>query len=295
MEKQTLHCSPLNYVKYGSKDGTCYSLKDLRAIAREYNKLSQDKIPLDLPKKDLHESLEKAFRSVCKDELCWISTDKVRISDRTRTELRQAFRPQKPLEWYDDRRTWLNTYDIIFVMQQYQLLYKDFEFLGVYPIDFANYDNFGKCIGDNLCTMNVRKFTKERFAIVLNLDYHDEPGSHWVSIYCNLNPKKENYGIYYYDSVASDPPEEVVAFMDKVAAQVSSSRKSKLEFVKKYNKIQKQFKNTECGAFSIIFLTQCLKDVPFDFICKNMKTDDEINKLRDVLYSPNMRKYQNMR
>jgi hypothetical protein len=52
------------------------------------------------------------------------------------------------------------------------------------------------------------------------------------------------------------------------------------------NKIQKQFANTECGMFSIIFATQMLKLVPFDFICKHMRTDAEINKIRDVIYTP---------
>ena len=53
-----------------------------------------------------------------------------------------------------------------------------------------------------------------------------------------------------------------------------------------YNKIQKKFDNYDCGVFSEVFLTQILKDIPFDVICQKMKTDREINALRDVLYTP---------
>jgi Ulp1 family protease len=69
--------------------------------------------------------------------------------------------------------------------------------------------------------------------------------------------------------------------MDIISKQVNNSK-----FKVQNNKIQKQFSNSECGIFCIIFLTQMLKQVPFDFICENMRTDAEINKLRDVIYHP---------
>lgn len=287
---ENLHCSPYNHVKYGEKDGTCYSQDDLKKIAKEYNKTASKKIPIDLPKKVLHTKLKEGFKNICTHESCWIGRKTTNLR-----ELKTSFRPEKPQEWYDNRGTWLNTYDILLVMNQYQILYKDFKFVGVYPIDFTKSNSTGRCIGDSfkergnssqytLCNFDVKALMKEkkkRFAMVLNLDEHDEPGSHWVSIYCNLNPKKENYGIYYYDSVANEPETEILEFMKFVKKQVNDPK-----FKLKYNTTQKQFKNNECGMFSLIFLTQCLKNVPFNFICKHMKTDDEINKLRDILYSP---------
>lgn len=286
-----LHCSPYNQQKYGIKDGTCYSLQDLQTIATEYNKLNpKNKIDTDLSKKELHSALESAFRKVCSNEFCW-ADNKLIGSSSIKPKVKDMFRPKKPLEWYENKRTWLNTYDILFVMEQYERLYKDFLFLGVFPMDFAKNDYSGQCIGDMLCSFDINKDiigqNKKRFAFVLNLDYHDEPGSHWVSVYCNLDYRKKNFGIYYYDSVANEPTSEVEAFMHKVQEQVTKymlPRVSK-RFQVKYNKIQKQFKDTECGMFSIIFLTQCLKHITFDFICKHMRTDDEINKLRDVVYT----------
>lgn len=288
---QDLHCSPYNQKKYGIKDGTCYSLEDLKVIAKEYNRLNnKHKIDIDVPKEVLHKELESAFKNVCATEFCWVDNEVV-SNHQLKERVKDNFRPQKPLEWYDDKRTWLNTYDILFVMEQYEKLYKDFAFLGVFPMDFAQKDERGYCIGETLCSFNINtqilKNKKKRFAFVINLDYHDEPGSHWVSVYCSLDPKKKNFGIYYYDSVANEPTEEVQQFMERVKKQaVTHFKKTGSRFQTSHNEIQKQFKDSECGVFSIIFLTQCLKNVPFEKICKNMRTDDEINKLRDIIYTP---------
>lgn len=280
---ESLHCSPYNQVKYGEKDGTCYSYETLVAIAMEYNKLSENKIDIHQTKKKLRNDLEKAFRKICTDELCWVNNDIVR-NPELKNKASSAFRPLKPREWYSNRKTWLNTYDIVFVLEQYEQLYTDFKLFGVYPMDFAYTDENGRCVGDELCDFDIKNLKvdkKTQFGMVLNLDYHNEPGSHWVSLFCNINPKKENYGIYYYDSVANSPPNEVVDFMELVKAQINDSK-----FEVKSNKIQKQFGNNECGMMSIIFMTQILKQIPFNYICKHMKTDSEINKLRDVIYHP---------
>ncbi len=286
-----LHCSPYREKKYGIKEGTCYSLEDLKIIANEYNKLSHGhQIDLDQTKENLHKDLENAFSNVCKSEFCWLDNKYIGNSS-LKQKMQNRFRPRKPLEWYDNKRTWLNTYDILFVMEQYQDLYTNFDFIGVFPMDFASTDEYNNCIGDSLCTLDIKKDLldneKTQFAFVMNLDYHDEPGSHWVSMYCNLDPKKNNFGIFYYDSVANEPTPEAFDFMKNVKNQVKKYMKNDAKkFTIKYNKIQKQFKDTECGMFSIIFITQCLKYVPFNFICKHMRTDDDINKLRDVIYTP---------
>jgi len=284
-----LHCSPYSQKMY-AKSGTCYSTKELHFIVKEYNKLTkseEDKISItNKTKKNLHRELSNKFKHLCKKELCWANQIK---NEKFKNKIEDSFRPLKPKEWYTNKQTWLNTYDILYVMEQYHKLYKNFKFMGVYPIDFASYYNNGDCIGDNLCNFNIKNLPSKitQFGIILNLDYHNQPGSHWVAIYCNLNQKNNNFGIYYYDSVANEPPKEAIEFMNLVKSQVNL--KKNINFELKYNKIQKQFDNYDCGMFSIIFLTQCLKYIPFDFICKNMKTDKEINDLRNVIYHPSQK------
>lgn len=285
-----LHCSPEHFDE-GVRTGSCYTEEDLRTIALEYNKHSSNqKVNLKVPKKALHAQIKKKLKPKCGDkEYCWL--EQGFIDYRRKRDLEDAFRPKKPKEWYNNNKTWLNTYDILYVMEQYENKYKDFLFLGVYPIDFAQKTSSGSCIGDQMCSFNIRNMLakgKRRFGLVINTDPHDKGGQHWFALYCNVNRRRNNFGIYYYDSVAYPASPLMKDFMAKIKSQVDETFSKKLasRFEVKHNVVRRQYKNTECGVFSIVFLTQCLKNIPFDEVCKRMRTDDEVNKLRDVLYRP---------
>lgn len=294
MTVENLHCSPKAYTN-GLTNQTCYSKQDLVEIGSAYNLHSKDdkiKISESNSTKTLHKKIHTKLKKKCgKDETCWIEQDF--IDHHKKQKLEELFRPQKPKAWYKNNRTWLNTYDILYVMEQYEHKYDDFIFLGVYPIDFTQSNSFGNCIGDMMCTFDIRQMMakkKKQFGLVLNLDKHNEPGSHWVGMYCNIDPSKSNFGIYYYDSVAYPPEKQVKVFMHKIYEQIKKTQpqhSSKFEYG--VNKIQKQFKNTECGIFSIVFITQCLKNVDFANICIQMKTDDDMNKIRNIIYRPSQK------
>ena len=296
------YCSPERSHKK-SASPTCLSLHELQLIAQDYNNTvgvqSTLAIPISKSKRKLYEDIRKRLSQYCgqdhNSDYCWV--EQPFVSHSTRSQLASAFRPKRPSEWYKNRYTWLNTFDILDVMKQYESKYKDFSFMGVYPIDFQKTypDNPSRCIGRIFCTFDIVRdvlnLKKKRFAFVLNLDRHDQSGSHWVAVFCNLNSKKPNYGIYYYDSVSSPPSAEVQKFMKKVAQQVAIYQKNRVKaappFEVNFNTIQKQSKNTECGVFSMVFITQMLRQsYSFDFICENMRRDDDMNTIRDVLYRP---------
>lgn len=283
----------------GQKDNTCMSVEELQDIAKDFNKTKQAKakarqVKITNDKKAMVEELQEKLGKTCGNaDHCWVQQEFV--SEETKKKiLEKAFRPLKPKSWYANRKTWLNTFDILKVMKQYEDKYKDFAFLGVFPIDFAGSDEYGNCVGGpTMCHFSLKKIIekgKKRFGMVLNLDRHDQSGSHWVAFFCNMNPRKKNFGVYYYDSVAMQPPKEVATFMKSIEKDAYNvfSKKVADRFAMRYNKVQKQFSNYDCGVFSEVFLTQVLKDVPFDDICRRMHTDDEINKLRDVLYTPSL-------
>jgi hypothetical protein len=283
-----MFCSP---ARQSSKDKTCMNLEELKSLANDFNRTSNNKIKVSASKKKIVKQFREKLGKTCGSaEYCWVQQSFV--SPQTKTKiLAKAFRPLKPKQWYKNRKTWLNTYDIQKVMKQYEDKYKDFWFIGVFPIDFSEKDEYGYCVSPEMCAFNISKVVEKRkkqFGMVLNLDRHDQSGSHWVAVYCNLDPKKENYGIYYYDSVAYPPPKQVGSFMKLVEKQVCEVHGAEVgkRFAMRYNKVQKQFDNYDCGVFSEVFLTQILKQIPFDNICKRMKTDREINALRDVLYTP---------
>lgn len=287
------YCAPKRFKTQLVSD-TCFTYKELKVIAQDYNNsISQQdkKIKLNQGKQLLYEAIRERLSNTCDSEYCWIEQDF--ISNNNKQTLKNSFRPIKPKEWYKNKRTWLNTFDILDVMKQYEYRYKSFKFFGVYPMDFQSNYQTGYCIGGQLCDFNVSDFLKSdknEFGFVLNLDFHNESGSHWVSVYCNLDPSKNNFGIYYYDSVANVPTTEMNVFSNKVLSQVKSHYGSEIadRFIIEYNKKQKQFKNTECGVFSMVFLTQMLKSIDFDFVCQHMKKDDDMNAIRDILYRPNM-------
>ena len=63
-------------------------------------------------------------------------------------------------------------------------------------------------MSDELCKIDITSLKKRgvcTIGIVLNLDPHDMPGIHWVSMFINLNENK----IDYFDSFGDEPPIEV--------------------------------------------------------------------------------------
>lgn len=277
------YCSPGK-----EKKNSCLDKKQLEIIAKDYNKYKNDKIiNPKLPKKKLYNDIKKELDEICKEgELCWIEQNFIKAENKNILE--ESFKPEKPMEWYYDKKTWLNTYDIVEVLEQYEEPYKEFKFLGVFPIDFQSRYPGGKCIGDDLCTFHINDLNKTKFAMILNLDKHDQPGSHWVALFCCLDPKNKQYGIYYYDSTAYPPPLEVQTFMKSIYLQ-AMNKNSNIDFPVRFNKIQKQYKNSECGMFSILFVIKMLNNNSFDDICQNMERDDNVNNYRNVLYRPNLK------
>lgn len=285
-----MYCSPAHF-SHGLHHKTCFKKDQLELIANIINSKEQKQVIPVTTLKKTHAKIKEHFKNECGDkEYCWLE----HLDYDARRVLYDVFRPKRPLEWSNNPRTWLNNNDIKVVMKQYEKLHKDFEFLGVFSIDFSQYHG-STCISNlmdnfNMCTFDIKQIKAKkhkRFAFVLNLDTINEPGSHWVALYCNLNPKLANFGIYYYDSVTSPAHQDVKKFMNLVKSQVlrDHPRLGK-RFELEFNKVQRQFKNTECGMFCITYLTQCVKNIPFKEICARMKKDDDINKIRNIVYTP---------
>ena len=79
-------------------------------------------------------------------------------------------------------------------MHQYETLYPSFNFLGVCPVDWDyklhnNSDN--TCVCKTICDLNLQeKMEDYKLIAVFNLDEHDKPGSHWVSLFIDNSRKK---------------------------------------------------------------------------------------------------------
>lgn len=274
-KKRKVYCSPKNKKnKY-----TCFTLGSLKKIAKQWNKLNKDKIKITKSKPKLWKNIKKRINN--NNEWCWIQEKFVK--DLNDKKINNTFRPQIPSEWYGNKNEWLSTIDIEDVMKQYEELYTDFLFIGPIPIDFDLKDTFGNCLINEICKININKLMKDeimKIGVIFNLDKHDQNGSHWVALYCDLNKNE----IYYFDSYGLNPPEEINNLANKLVNQ-GKSNNNKIKY--KINNNRFQFKGSECGVYCMYFITELLRGKTFNKITKNIIKDDEMMENRGRFYSPN--------
>lgn len=209
---------------------TCFSFNSLKKIATALNKDGINnkggQIPDELINNNKGDNKYKLWKEIktrlvnnvpCNDDYCWLDNTTIKNMDDIEIEY-ETFRPKKPESWYSNGKTWLSTTDIQHVLLQYENQHPDFVFIGPVPIDFDKKITVGTCIVDELCNLNIEKLYKNgkrRLGIVFNLDPHDMPGSHWVSLFANFN----NGGIYFHDSVGKFPTGEISDLMFRIRTQ----------------------------------------------------------------------------
>ena len=199
-------------------------------------------------------------------------------------------KPKKPKSWEKNEREWLSTLDIDSIMNMYsnaRLFKKKYDFIATCSIDFQGFAN-GFPISTKMHAF-IQKFLKgvwkkETFGVVFNLDKHMGQGTHWVSMFCNVNPKSPKFGAFYYDSLGKIPPPEIHVFFEVIKSKVNDA-----VFQLKWSKDKHQFANSECGLFSMMFIILCLEnpDESFDKILTRIpkdRKDDRIFELRSLSF-----------
>jgi len=310
---QPSFCAPKRYQHY-QQTHTCFTVDELKALAESYNTAlqrstgeffnvfaSKKRSSIELggleamPEAEKIAYLKQALAArLAAEEHQWVDIllDPAR-DRRIYAMVQRALRPKLPATWLQNSHQWLSTPDIERVMQQYEDAHPDFKFLGVSAIDFdfRPADGGGECVTDELCQLSVNRLRARgytQFGTILNLDEHHKPGSHWVALYCCMDPKKQNYGLHYFDSVANDTPEEVTILINRAVQQLADlNGTSAKKIPTTANAVQLQFKNTECGIFAMYFLACCVSGkVHVEDVWKAMGSDDIIHALRVVFYRP---------
>ena len=278
------------------KDGSCFSLKSLKKIAENYNlKNIKNKITITDNKDNLVKELEKRLSDKCNEQTCWLRMDFVKaLNDEEISQ--NTFRPVGPANNHE----WLSTTDINKVVEQYQEKHKDFLFLGAVPADFEDIPVLG--IKD-LDFDELKKNNKTKIGMVINLDEHWNSGSHWVALYTDLNKGS----IYYFDSFAKKPSKRTRKFINKILKYIYKNKFNKdikineviqplknhtsnklveeiQKFDIKYNTIQHQFNNSECGVYSINFVVRLVGGETFEEVTNDITKDDEMNKCRGTYF-----------
>ena len=263
-----MNCSPAANLKRATKN-TCYSMSVLSKIKKAYNQSHpSDKIKSTDPSVVWSELKHRL--STCPAEDCWLKE----IQDpMLRKQIDKfTFAPDKPPDWKKDPNAWLSNYDIENVLKQYEITHKEFKLLGPTSIDYDTKlpEENGKCVWEELCKLSIsdlKKNGKTKLGIVFNLDKHDEPGSHWVSMFVDI---KEAV-IFYYDSALNDVPDEILRLKNEIIKQ---GKDIGIHFKYYQNKHEHQKTNTECGMYSLFFIITFLTS----------KIDTPVESFRKIKY-----------
>jgi len=251
-----MNCSPTVAGKTPFEE-TCYTVPVLMKIRDEYNHThdSSKKITSNDPKvvwQALRDNLVH-----CEKEDCWLKELK---SDKLRKQIdTYIFAPDAPPEWKSNPNEWLSNYDILNVLTQYQRTHAEFRFLGPSPIDFdAKIREYNyQCVERDICDLSLQKQLKDKkmkIGIIFNLDKHDESGSHWVSLFIDL----ENKFIFYFNSTGDVIPKEIKILCDRLISEGKRMHPPlKLRYYDSKN-VAHQRSNTECGMYSLFFIITML-------------------------------------
>jgi hypothetical protein len=276
------------------EQGSCFTIKDLENITNEYNKIHPNNKKSIIKEKRF---LLKTVNSIMKDEynckendqVCWVESKLLKNNENE--EIKQiandTFRPPGPKGIKD----WLSTSDINRVMLQYEAKFKDFKFFGAVPRDFNQLPQL------EICDVNIKKLVstgKTKMGMVINLDTSEMNGSHWVALYANLNKNQ----IYFFDSFAEPPKKEFTALvrkllnymycktnnidveLDNFTCKVIKCKQYDIQ----YNKKQHQFKNSECGVYSMNFIIRLLNGESFRSIEADIIKDDKMLQCRGTYF-----------
>jgi hypothetical protein len=261
-----MNCNPATKGK-AAVSGSCFPPETLVLLKMSYNKyhptskisaIKLDEIWLELKQRLNH----------CTKEDCWLN----QIDDKTVRDRIDglSFAPDMPKEWRKNPSEWLSNYDILDVLKQYEQTYPHFHVIGPTPIDFDTRpkDMNGKCVWQELCDFHLDKYFKtgkKKLAVVFNLDKHDRGGSHWVSMFIDLDDKYA----FYMDSAGNEIPPEIDSFLKRVVQQgLAMHPPIHIHFYENCP-LEHQMGTTECGMYSLFFLITMLTGESEGKIFKN--------------------------
>lgn len=271
-------CSPSKT----AKSYTCYSNKSIYKLKKYWNNRHPDDPILTNDSKEIWKNLKDKMSNVCNEESCWLKQQFIKHD--LDNELRNyTFSPNSPSSWKKNPHEWLSSTDIEDVMKQYEYAYPNYTFLGPSPIDFDKKKLYNQCVWEELCNFNLKTYinkNKNKIGIIFNTDPHYKSGSHWIALFIDT---KMNY-IYFFDSNGDQCPKEIKVLVDRIKEQGLQINKI-FDFYQNYPK-EHQKGNTECGMYTIYFITELLKgNKTPDYFNNNRISDEEVHVYRKIFFN----------
>lgn len=239
----------------------------LKQFRKAYNSEHPNEQPI--PDSDIWTSLKTRFQKKCK-------------SGKTSCIVAHLLtRPKAPDSWITKPEDWLSSTDIEQVEHGFEKLFPKYKFLGCIPIDFDLKSQSGQCLVNVLCSLKVADLHKkgyQQIGIVFNTDKHDGPGKHWFALFADIDEALEYPRITYFDSYATHPEKEINVLMTRWKHEIDLMGIGKTELTR--NTTRHQYKDSECGVYSLYFHYCCLLGIPLD----ERIPDEVINKFRKLLF-----------
>ena len=281
---QKLNCSPKD--KNEVKEYTCYTDANLQKMRNMWNARHPDKKITTNDSKEIWQLLKNYYSKICNKESCWVR--QMAKGTKMEKELLESFSPASPVEWKKNPNEWLSSIDIIEVMNQYEKSFKCFDFLGPSPIDYDTHKLYGECVWEELCHFSLAdqiKKGKNKIGIIFNTDPHDKDGEHWISLFINI--KKGT--IFFFDSAGDKAPSQVMKFVKMVTEQGKKLEEPiDFKFDENYP-VEHQYKNTECGVYSIYFIIHMLEDkITGHYLKTHVLKDKYMEQFRKIYYNTDL-------
>lgn len=265
-------CSPSAKEKY-----TCYSKNTIHQLKQYWNDRHPDKKIKAKHPKGIWSELQRKLQHVCTKESCWLEQEFI----KNNKFLVKSFAPKSPASWAINPTTWLDSLDLLNVMDQYKEAYANFDFIGPTPIDWNYKKVKGKCVWEDLCRFDLSeqiKTGKTNVGIIFNLDIHSNDGTHWVALYISITSKR----IIYFNSLGYKAPSYINKFIAKVQKQAQQLDGL---FTVTENTIIHQETDTECGIYCLYFIIEMLK-LKKPKLFTTRIPDKKMERLRKIYFRP---------
>ena len=204
--------------------------------------------------RSFHEDNEAVLDAWCQpDDAECVSAHVKNVPPELRSRI---WKPIAPDRWDRDPRAWMTNHQINAVMVQYDHASEyHFAYLGAVCIDFCEQVR-------HLRSFDVRSALsrgKTMLGVIVNLDVCGGTGTHWVALFCQLDPRdRANFGARFFDSAGKGPPVQIRRFAESLKKQVELIYPG-TSFDLSWDGRRRQFGDSECGMFCINFLVDCIR------------------------------------
>jgi len=165
-------------------------------------------------------------------------------------------KPRGPSSWKVDPEEWITSDEIDALEHKFEKIFKEYKYVGTFPIDFDKHARTGQCLVSMLCSLDIKSLYAKgyrQFGMIFNTDVSTGPGQHWIATFCDLSPELEYPRMTYFDSYAQKPEKQIQVLMRRWKQQWDETKIHSKPMKLTYNGTRHQYEDSECGMYSVYF------------------------------------------